>query len=50
MATDADHLSKAAAEARRLQNEAFLEAIQKADEKTYREIISILTAAGLLRV
>lgn len=31
------------------ENEAFLEAIKKCDDKTYKEIISILIAKGLLR-
>jgi hypothetical protein len=30
------------------ENEIFLEAIKNCDDKTYKEIISILTAAGLL--
>lgn len=33
---------------RRLENDAFLEAIQKCDDETYQQIISILTEAGLL--
>ena len=49
MATDTDRLCTSAAEERRLQNEAFLNAIKNCDEKTYKEIISILTAKGLLR-
>lgn len=49
MATDSDQLCKSAAEERRLENEAFLKAIQNCDETTYREIISILGARGLLR-
>lgn len=30
------------------ENEAFLEAVKNCDDKTYKEIISILTEAGLL--
>ena len=30
------------------ENEAFLEAVKNCDDETYKEIISILTAAGLL--
>ena len=30
------------------ENEAFLEAIKNCDDETYKEIISILTAKGLL--
>lgn len=30
------------------ENEAFLEAIKNCDDKTYKEIISILAEAGLL--
>jgi len=50
MATDTDQLCTSAAEDRRLQNEAFLEAIKNCDEKTYNQVISILTAKGLLPV
>ena len=32
----------------RVKHEDFLEALQNCDEMTYREIISILTAKGLL--
>lgn len=32
----------------RVKHEDFLEALQNCDEMTYREIISILTEAGLL--
>ena len=32
----------------RVKHEDFLEALQNCDEMTYREIISILTKAGLL--
>ena len=32
----------------RVKHEEFLEALQNCDEMTYREIISILTAKGLL--
>ena len=49
MTTDADIICTSAAEERRLQNEAFLTAIKSCDEKTYKEIISILKAKGLLR-
>lgn len=30
------------------ENEAFLEAVKNCDDETYKEIISILTEAGLL--
>lgn len=30
------------------ENESFLEAVKNCDDKTYKEIISILTEAGLL--
>lgn len=33
---------------RRLENEAFWEAIQKCDDDTYEAVISVLTEAGLL--
>ena len=49
MATDSDiKLCASAVQIHRLENEAFLEAIQNCDEKTYKEVISILEAKGLL--
>lgn len=35
-------------EERRLENEAFLEAIRKCDDETFRAVTSILAEAGLL--
>lgn len=50
MATDSDiKMCASAVQIRRLENEAFLRAIKNCDEETYKEIISILTAKGLLR-
>lgn len=49
MTTGSDKMCASAAEERHRQNEAFLNAIKNCDEKTYKEIISILKAKGLLR-
>lgn len=49
MSTGSDALrTSAAAEARRLENEAFLDALKKCDETTFEKVISILRAAGSL--
>ena len=41
-------ITRCDSENNRVKHEDFLEALQSCDETTYREIISILTAAGLL--
>ncbi len=51
MATDAEMIKcSPAAEERRLQNEAFLNAIMNCDDETFEKVISILTAKELLPV
>ena len=41
-------ISRCDSDINRVKHEDFLEALQNCDETTYREIISILTAKGLL--
>ena len=42
------NLDRCDSENNRVKHEEFLEALKNCDEMTYREIISILTAKGLL--
>ena len=46
--TYVDATSRRCEDNRSHENEAFLEAVKNCDDETYKEIISILTEAGLL--